>query len=162
MLRSLFAEHRGRRIITASFASHLHRIQQIADAAIASGRKVRHARAEHEEERAARPSTSASSRIPDASLIDIEDIDRYPPGEVCVISTGSQGEPMSALALLARGENKFVKLGEHDTVILSSHAIPGNESNVNRVIDGLLRPAPRSCTRASPTCTPPGTPRPTS
>ena len=56
-----------------------------------------------------------------------------------MISTGSQGEPMSALALLARGENKFVKLGEHDTVILSSHAIPGNESNVNRVIDGLLR-----------------------
>ena len=46
---------------------------------------------------------------------------------------------MSALALLARGENKWVKLGEHDTVILSSHAIPGNESNVNRVIDGLLR-----------------------
>ena len=56
-----------------------------------------------------------------------------------MISTGSQGEPMSALALLARGENKFVKLGEHDTVILSSHAIPGNESNVNRVMDGLLR-----------------------
>ena len=56
-----------------------------------------------------------------------------------MISTGSQGEPMSALALLARGENKFVKVGEHDTVILSSHAIPGNESNVNRVIDGLLR-----------------------
>ena len=46
---------------------------------------------------------------------------------------------MSALSLLARGENKFVKLGDHDTVILSSHAIPGNESNVNRVIDGLLR-----------------------
>ena len=46
---------------------------------------------------------------------------------------------MSALALLARGENKFVKVGEHDTVILSSHAIPGNEGNVNRVIDGLLR-----------------------
>ncbi|MEO7398732.1 MAG: ribonuclease J, partial [Ilumatobacteraceae bacterium] len=57
----------------------------------------------------------------------------------CVISTGSQGEPMSALALLARGENKFVKLCDNDTVILSSHAIPGNESNVNRVIDGLLR-----------------------
>jgi ribonuclease J len=78
-------------------------------------------------------------RIPDASLVDIEEIDRYPPEKVCVISTGSQGEPMSALALLARGENKWVKVGEHDTVILSSHAIPGNENNVNRVIDGLLR-----------------------
>ena len=72
-------------------------------------------------------------------MVDVEDIDRYPPGEICVISTGSQGEPMSALALLARGENKFVKLSEHDTVILSSHAIPGNESNVNRVMDGLLK-----------------------
>jgi ribonuclease J len=65
--------------------------------------------------------------IPDASLIDIDDIDKYPPGQVCIVSTGSQGEPMSALALLARGESKWVKVGEHDTVILSSHAIPGND-----------------------------------
>jgi ribonuclease J len=78
-------------------------------------------------------------KIADASLVDIDDIDSYPPGKVCIVSTGSQGEPMSALALLARGESKFVKVGEHDTVILSSHAIPGNEGNVNRVIDGLLR-----------------------
>ena len=61
------------------------------------------------------------------------------PAKVCVISTGSQGEPMSALALLAPGENRWLKVGDHDTVILSSHAIPGNEFNVNRVIDGLLR-----------------------
>ena len=86
----LFAEHAGRRIITASFASHLHRIQQIADAAIASGRKV--------------ATLGLSMRknvqlgldlgmlhIPASSLIDIEDIDRYPPGEVCVISTGLAG-----------------------------------------------------------------------
>ncbi|CAN5695244.1 ribonuclease J [soil metagenome] len=138
VLRSIFAEHAGRRIITASFASHLHRIQQIADAAIACGRKV--------------ATLGLSMRknvqlgvdlgvlhLPASSVVDVEDIDRYPPGEICVISTGSQGEPMSALALLARGENKFVKLSEHDTVILSSHAIPGNESNVNRVMDGLLK-----------------------
>ncbi|MET0145796.1 MAG: ribonuclease J [Ilumatobacteraceae bacterium] len=138
VLRSLFASHRDRRIITASFASHLHRIQQIADAAIDSGRRV--------------ATLGMSMRknvqlgldlrvidIPASAFIDIEEIDRLPPGEVCVISTGSQGEPMSALALLARGENRFVKLSEHDTVILSSHAIPGNESNVNRVMDGLLR-----------------------
>ena len=138
VLRTIFAEHAGRRIITASFASHLHRIQQIADAAIEGGRKV--------------ATLGLSMRknvqlgldlgilhLPASQLIDVEDIDRYPPGEVCVISTGSQGEPMSALALLARGENKFVKLAEHDTVILSSHAIPGNESNVNRVMDGLLK-----------------------
>src|SRR3954469_1400011 len=138
VLRQLFHEQAGRRIITASFASHLHRIQQIADAAVASGRRV--------------ATLGLSMRknvqlgldvgvvhIPASSFIDVEDIDRYPPGEICVISTGSQGEPMSALALLARAENKFVKLSEHDTVILSSHAIPGNESNVNRVIDGLLK-----------------------
>ncbi|MFZ8947512.1 MAG: ribonuclease J [Ilumatobacteraceae bacterium] len=138
VLHNLFSEHRDRRIITASFASHLHRIQQIADAAVASGRKV--------------ATLGLSMRknvrlgrdlgvldIPEWSLIDIEEIDRHRPEEICVISTGSQGEPMSALALLARGENRFVTVDEHDTVILSSHAIPGNESNVNRVIDGLLR-----------------------
>ncbi len=138
VLHNLFSEHRDRRIITASFASHLHRIQQIADAAVASGRKV--------------ATLGLSMRknvrlgrdlgvldIPESALIDIEEIDRHRPEEICVISTGSQGEPMSALALLARGENRFVTVDEHDTVILSSHAIPGNESNVNRVIDGLLR-----------------------
>jgi len=138
VLRHLFAEHSGRRIITASFASHLHRIQQIIDAAVASGRVVATlGLSMRKNVRMGRDLGVLS--VPDASLVDIEDIDRYPPGRVCVISTGSQGEPMSALALLARGENKWVKVGEHDTVILSSHAIPGNEGNVNRVIDGLLR-----------------------
>ena len=138
VLRQVFAEHEGRRIITASFASHLHRIQQIADAAVAAGRKVATlGLSMRKNVRLGRDLGVIS--IPDASLIDVEDIDQYPPGEICVISTGSQGEPMSALALLARGENRFVKLGDTDTVVLSSHAIPGNESNVNRVIDGLLR-----------------------
>ncbi len=138
VLRSLFIEHRGRRIVTASFASHLHRIQQIADAAIADGRKVATLGLSMKKNvRLGRDLKVID--IPESSLIDIEDIDDYEPGEVCVISTGSQGEPMSALSLLARGENRFVKLGEHDTVILSSHAIPGNESAVNKVIDGLLR-----------------------
>ena len=138
VLTALFAQQRGRRIITASFASHLHRIQQIADAAIGSGRKIATlGLSMRKNVRLGRDLGVLS--IPESSLIDVEDLDRYEPGEVCVISTGSQGEPMSALALLARGENKFVKLADHDTVILSSHAIPGNESNVNRVMDGLLR-----------------------
>ncbi len=138
VLRRVFAEHAGRRIITASFASHLHRIQQIADAAVASGRKVATLGLSMKKNvRLGRDLGVVT--IPDAALIDIEDIDRYEPGEVCVISTGSQGEPMSALSLLARGENRFVRVGSDDTVILSSHAIPGNENNVNRVIDGLLR-----------------------
>jgi ribonuclease J len=138
VLRALFAEQRGQRIITASFASHLHRIQQIADAAIAEGRVVATLGLSMKKNvRMGRDLGVVT--IPDKSLVDIDDIGDYPPGKVCVISTGSQGEPMSALALLGRGENKWVKIGETDTVILSSHAIPGNESNVNRVIDGLLR-----------------------
>jgi len=138
VLGGLFAEHRDRRIITASFASHLHRIQQIADAAIGAGRKVATLGLSMRKNVRLGLDLGVIS-LPESSIIDIEDIDRYEPGEICVISTGSQGEPMSALSLLARGENRFVKLGEHDTVILSSHAIPGNESAVNKVIDGLLR-----------------------
>jgi ribonuclease J len=138
VLRSVFAEQKGRRIITASFASHLHRIQQIADAAIANGRVV--ATLGLSMKKNVRMGRDLGVlRIPDASLVDIEEIDKYQPGQVCIVSTGSQGEPMSALALLARGESKWVKVGEHDTVVLSSHAIPGNEGAVNRVIDDLLR-----------------------
>lgn len=138
VLTGLFAAHGDRRIVTASFASHLHRIQQIADAAIADGRKIatlglsmkKNVRLGRE---------LGVLTIPESAIIDIEQIDSHEPGQICVISTGSQGEPMSALGLIARGENKWLKLGDHDTVVLSSHAIPGNESNVNAVIDGLMR-----------------------
>ncbi len=138
VLRAVISQQKGRRIITASFASHLHRIQQIADAAIAEGRVV--ATLGLSMRKNVRMGRDLGVlKIPDDKLIDIEDADKYRPEQLCVISTGSQGEPMSALALLARGENKWVKMTEHDTVILSSHAIPGNEGNVNRVIDDLLR-----------------------
>jgi len=137
-LRAIFAANEGRRIITASFASHIHRIQQIANAAIASGRVVATlGRSMQRNTRLARD--LGLLRLPDASLVDIEAIADLPPGQVCVISTGSQGEPMSALSLLASGDNRWLKMTSDDTVILSSHAIPGNEFNVNRVIDGLLR-----------------------
>ncbi|NCZ89930.1 MAG: ribonuclease J, partial [Actinobacteria bacterium] len=138
VLRQLFTEHRHQRIITASFASHIHRVQQIAEAAVDAGRVVATlGRSMINNVRMARD--LGLIRLPDKSFVDIEDIDDYPPEKVCVISTGSQGEPMAALSLLARGDSKFVKVGPQDTVIFSSHAIPGNESNVNRVIDGLLR-----------------------
>src|SRR6266566_5547248 len=77
--------------------------------------------------------------VPEDRMVDIEKIGDLDPGDVCVISTGSQGEPMSALALMAAGENKWLRVGEGDVVILSSHAIPGNEYDVNKVIDGLYR-----------------------
>jgi ribonuclease J len=134
----LFASHRDRRIVTASFASHLHRIQQIADAAMADGRKIATLGLSMKKNMRLGRDLKVLD-IPESAIIDIEEIDKYQPGQICIISTGSQGEPMSALGLMARGENKWLKLGEHDTVVLSSHAIPGNESNVNAVIDGLIR-----------------------
>ncbi len=98
VLRGLFAQQRGRRIITASFASHIHRIQQIADAAVEEGRKV--ATLGLSMKKNIRLGLDLGVfRIPESSLIDIEDIGRYDPGDICIISTGSQGEPMSALGL---------------------------------------------------------------
>ena len=138
VLYQLFHEHRDRRIITASFASHIHRVQQVMEAAIESGRKVAFmGRSMQNNIRLA--IELGLVKAPASSIVDIEEVRNLPPHKVCVISTGSQGEPMSALSLLARGESKWIKIGSDDTVILSSHAIPGNEGNVNRVIDGLLR-----------------------
>jgi ribonuclease J len=138
VLRGLFAQHRGRRIITASFASHLHRIQQIANAAVEDGRKVATLGLSMKKNVKLGLELGVLD-IPESSLIDIAEVDEHDPGDICIISTGSQGEPMSALALMARGENRWLKLGDNDTVVLSSHAIPGNEGNVNKVMDGLLR-----------------------
>jgi len=138
VLYDLMHEHEGRRVITACFASHVHRVQQIADAALAFGRVIAPLG------RSMRKNMSMARemgllRIPDASIIDIEEVDKHEPGKVCVISTGSQGEPMSALALLAGSENRWLKLTPDDTVILSSHPIPGNEISVTKVIENLVR-----------------------
>ncbi|HVM67879.1 MAG TPA: ribonuclease J [Acidimicrobiales bacterium] len=138
VLRDLFANATGQRLIVACFASHLHRIQEIADAAIATGRVIATLGRSMAKNVALGRQLGLLS-IPDSSLVDIERIGDHPPGRVCVISTGSQGEPMSALALMAAGENRWIKLGAGDTVILSSHAIPGNEHSVGQVIDGIHR-----------------------
>ncbi len=138
VLYDLFHEHEGRRVVIACFASHVHRVQQIADAAIAFGRKVATLGLSMKKNvRLARE--MGLLQIPDASLIDIEDIGGLPDGDICVISTGSQGEPMSALTRMANSENRWLTIGEGDTVILSSHPIPGNEMSVTKVIDGLVR-----------------------
>jgi ribonuclease J len=137
-LRSLFAAARGQRIITACFASHIHRIQQIADVAIAEGRKIATLGLSMKKNvRLARD--LGRLHIPDDRVCDIADIGDVAPEALCVISTGSQGEPLSALARMAANENKWITVGPGDTVILSSHPIPGNETSVGKVIDGLHR-----------------------
>jgi ribonuclease J len=138
VLYDLFHEHHDRRIVTVCFSSHIHRIQQIADAAIEQGRVVATlGLSMRKNVRLAR--SMGLLHIADNKLVDIDDIDGLDPGRVCVISTGSQGEPYSALALMASNQNRFIKIGPDDTVILSSHPIPGNEANVGRVMNGLVR-----------------------
>ena len=138
VLRDLMRRAEGKRIIVACFASHLHRIQQVIDAAVANGRTVATLGRSMGKNVALARSMGLLS-VPDASLVDIEQVADLDPARVCVISTGSQGEPMSALALMAAGENRWLRVGDGDVVILSSHAIPGNETAVGRVIDGLCR-----------------------
>jgi ribonuclease J len=138
VLEGLFAAHKDKRVIVACFASHIHRIQQIADAAIAHGRTVA-TLGRSMGKNVALARTMGLLTIPDDKLVDIEAIGKLDPKKVCVISTGSQGEPMSALTLMAAGENRRLTVGEGDLVVLSSHAIPGNETSVGKVIDGLCR-----------------------
>ncbi len=138
VLYDLMHASEGRRVVTGCFASHIHRVQQIADAATAFGRRVAFmGMSMHKNVDLAR--SMGLLRIADRDVIAIEDIGDHPDGAVCVICTGSQGEPMSALSRMAAGENRWLKVGGNDTVILSSHPIPGNEFPVNKVIDGLTR-----------------------
>jgi ribonuclease J len=137
-LRKVFLARPGRRFVVTSFASHLHRIQQVADAAIAGGRKVA-TLGRSMQKNVALARELGVLRIPDESMVDIGEVDDLHPGEVCVISTGSQGEPMSALARLATGDNRFFRLRADDVVVISAHPIPGNEWSVGKVIDGLHR-----------------------
>ncbi len=137
-LRRVFAAQSGKRLVVACFASHMHRIQQIIDAAVANGRKVATLG------RSMGKNVELGTRlgiisIPDGVQVDIEEVEDLPPGEVCVISTGSQGEPMSALSLMATGENKWLRIDDDDVVVISAHPIPGNEWSVGQVIDDLYR-----------------------
>ncbi|HEX4778700.1 MAG TPA: ribonuclease J [Acidimicrobiia bacterium] len=137
-MRALFREHANKRFVVASFASHLHRVRQVVDAAVGAGRKVAFlGRSMTQNVTLARE--MGVLQLPDAAVVDIEDVSRYAPHELCIVCTGSQGEPMSALALMSAHEHKYVKIGADDIVVISAHAIPGNESNVSRVIDGLHR-----------------------
>ncbi len=137
-MRALFREHPDKRFIVTSFASHLHRVEQVTQAAVAHGRKVAFV-GRSMVQNVALSRERAFIDIPAHAVIDIEETPKYAPGEVCIVCTGSQGEPMSALSLMAAHEHKHVKVSPDDVVVISAHAIPGNESNVSRVIDALHR-----------------------
>jgi ribonuclease J len=127
-----------RLVVVACFASHIHRIQQVADAARRIGRKIAFlGRSMHQSVAASRALGYLDVR--DEDIVLIEEVDAMNPADVVVCSTGSQGEPLSALALMAAREHKWVTLEPGDTVILSSSVIPGNETAIHRTLDGLYR-----------------------
>nr|WP_041791633.1 ribonuclease J [Microlunatus phosphovorus] len=126
------------RLIVACFASHVHRVQQVLDAAVEHGRKVVYVgRSMVRNMGVARD--LGYLRVPGDTLIELRDIDNYRPDEVVIISTGSQGEPLSALSRMANREHPVIQLTAGDTVVLASSLIPGNESSVYRVINGLTK-----------------------
>jgi ribonuclease J len=139
VLNEMFAETQ-QRIIVACFSSHVHRVQQVLDAAAAHGRKVAFVgRSMVRNMGVARD--LGYLRVPSVRgglLVDPREAEGLPPGEVVLVSTGSQGEPMSALSRMA-GRDHPIRIAEGDTVILASSLIPGNESAVYRVINELTR-----------------------
>ena len=137
-LRRLFLERPKKRIVVACFASHIHRVQQIINVALEQNRKIALlGRSMDVNVKLARKLNLL--HVDTADFVDIANIDRYEPGEVCVICTGSQGEPLAALSKLSRGDARDFTVGTDDTIILSSHPIPGNEWSVGRLIDDLHR-----------------------
>ncbi len=133
----LFAQAEGKRLIIATFASNIHRVQQIVNICERTGRKVAVS---------GRSMVNVISKsvelgylkIPEGLLVDIEMVGRYPAEELCIVTTGSQGEAMSALTRMARGEHRNVTITPNDFIIISANPIPGNEKFVTKVVNSLL------------------------
>jgi len=133
----IFAEAEGR-VIVASFASHIHRIQQAITIAHLHGRKFAlSGRSMVKNANIAR--NLGYLKVPDGAMIKLTQIDDYRPEEILILSTGSQGEPLSALTRMAFNDHPQVELHEGDTVVISAKAIPGNERSVTATIDRLLK-----------------------
>lgn len=137
-MRNIFNENKDRRLIIATFASNIHRLQQIIDLAAEFGRKVAFSGRSmiNVAECAAR---IGELRLDRSLIVDIEKVKNVDDKDLVILSTGSQGEPMSALTRMASDEFSKVKLGYNDTVILSAHPIPGNERMVYTVINNIYR-----------------------
>ena len=137
-LEYIFNTHKQQRIVIATFSSNVHRVQQIIDAAARHGRKVAVTG------RSMLNIVGAATElgymnVPKGVLIDISEIRKYNPEQITIVTTGSQGEPMSALYRMAFGEHREVQLNMNDVVIISSSAIPGNEKLVGRIINELCK-----------------------
>ena len=136
-LSKIISQAKGR-VIIASFASHIHRMQQICDAAIANGRKV------VVTGRSMIQNTDIARRlgylkVSDSDIIDAYDLKGIPADQVVIMCTGSQGEPLSALARIANGEHRTITIDQGDTVIISATPVPGNEKAVTRVVNSLAK-----------------------
>ena len=135
---NLFRQADKQRIIIATFASNIYRVQQIIDLAVENGRKVAVSG------RSMANNTQMAMELgylhaPEGVLIDLEQINKYPPEKVVLITTGSQGEPLSALSRMATASHRNVRVGPGDFIIISATPIPGNEKMVTKVVNGLLR-----------------------
>ncbi len=136
VLENLFGQAE-RRVIVASFSSHVHRVQQVLNAADAHGRKV--ALVGRSMVRNMKIAAELGFLdVPKGALIDIKEVDQLPDDQVVLMCTGSQGEPMAALSRMANRSHR-VEVGDGDTVILASSLIPGNENSVFKVINGLMK-----------------------
>ncbi|AEB43526.1 MULTISPECIES: ribonuclease J [Micromonospora] len=137
VLDSIFAKARGR-IIVASFASHVHRVQQVFDSALEHGRKVALiGRSMVRNMGIARD--LGLLNIPAGLVVGLDEATSMPPEQIVLMSTGSQGEPMSALGRMASGDHRHITIAPGDTVVLASSLVPGNETSVYRVINRLAR-----------------------
>lgn len=137
-LSNIFLRYRKKRIVIATFSSNVHRVQQIIDNSILYGRKVALTGRSM-----LNIITAANNlgymKIPEGTLIDIAEVKRFKPDQVTVITTGSQGEPMSALYRMAYSEHDKIELGIDDLVVLSANAIPGNEKLVDNIVNELIK-----------------------
>lgn len=134
----LFQKADGKRLIVATFASNIHRVQQIIDVAKSVGRKV--ALSGRSLENVVETASKLGYlNVPEGILVSIDSVSRYPHDKLVIITTGSQGEPMSALYRMAFSEHRRVEIGTGDYVIISATPIPGNEKTVGKVVDELLK-----------------------
>ena len=137
-LDHVFADNLKRRIIIATFASNVHRLQQILDLAVKYKRKVAFS-GRSMINIADAAAKIGELKIPDKLIVDVEKCKNYKDDELVIVSTGTQGEPMSALTRMASGEFNKVTIGDNDTVVISASVIPGNEKMIYGVINNLYR-----------------------